>query len=154
MFNNLWEFTLKITHLFGKDLGFEFEFAQIGYFVFSTALLGGLYITLEKANIMTMLAKLPFVGIFFTDVAFYLGYPPIGLAVYLNKLKLDGKAPYKYVFDYIEFLFEPGMYQNWEAVSTENIHIKVNVEYRKTRKVDVFVETDKKEKIKFRHDYE
>lgn len=103
---------------------------------------------------MTMLAKLPFVGIFFTDVAFfYLGYP-IGLAVYLNKLKLDGKAPYKYVFDYIEFLFEPGMYQNWEAVSTENIHIKVNVEYRKTRKVDVFVETDKKEKIKFRHDYE
>ncbi len=75
MFNNLWEFTLKITHLFGKDLGFEFEFAQIGYFVFSTALLGGLYITLEKANIMTMLAKLPFVGIFFTDVAFLSGLP-------------------------------------------------------------------------------
>ncbi len=153
MFNNLWEFTLKITHIFGKDLGFEFEFAQIGYFVVLTGLLGGLFLLLEKVKLMTLFSQLPVVGLLFSDVAFFVGYP-LGLSFYLNKLKLDGKAPYRYIYDYIEYLFEPGLYQNWEPIQTEDVHIIVKVYFRITKYIDLFEDPDKKEKIRLRYDYD
>lgn len=101
-YSSVWKYEKKIYSIQGLKLWFPVVVKEIPFFAAS------IIITILAVKIIPFYSKLHFV-IKFIAV-------PFGLMKFFTSIKLDGKLPHKFIFDYLVFLIMPKKYARFQAL--------------------------------------
>lgn len=103
-YNTFWRLPTMIYSVMNFRLPFTLTASKAIYFFMSLAAI----IALLKIPGISMIKSVPYIG---NPVVLYLVYPAILTGV-LDNYKIDGKMPYQFAVDMINFFISPWRYEN------------------------------------------
>lgn len=105
---------------------------------------------LNKIPIINLIYRLPYIS---NPIISYLCVPLVA-AYFLDHIKLDGKAPYIYLFDLIKFMISPKKYDGFKPLKIEKgMKINKKLKFRKEKVINM-VEKQKINKKAYRYSHE